>query len=55
MEQLEPDVVAIANECTTRAPANGTVEFMTAIGDVVHPLKSDALNSFGRGADTPVS
>ena len=35
MAQLEPDVVDIANGCVTRALASGTVEFMTAIGNVV--------------------
>lgn len=35
MEQLEPDVVALANDCTTAALANGTIDFMTAIGNVV--------------------
>ena len=29
MEQLEPDVVAIANECVTRALDGAAVEFMT--------------------------
>ena len=35
MAQLEPDVVAIANDCVTQALDSGTVEFMTAIGNVV--------------------
>jgi cytochrome P450 family 144 len=35
MAQLEPDVVEIANACVTRALADGSVEFMTAIGNVV--------------------
>ena len=35
MEQLEPDVIAIANERTTAASADGSVDFMTAIGNVV--------------------
>ena len=35
MEQLEPDVVAIVEECVTRALDNGPVEFVTAIGNVV--------------------
>ncbi len=35
MAELETDVVDIANECTTRALECGTVEFMTAIGNVV--------------------
>lgn len=35
MEELEPDVVDIANRCVTRAFDSGTVEFMTAIGNVV--------------------
>jgi cytochrome P450 len=35
MEELEPDVVDIANGCVTRALDSGTVEFMTAVGNVV--------------------
>jgi cytochrome P450 family 144 len=35
MEELEPAVVDIANRCVTRALDSGTVEFMTAIGNVV--------------------
>jgi cytochrome P450 family 144 len=35
MEQLEPDIVAIADACVTRALDGGTVEFMTTIGNVV--------------------
>lgn len=35
MDELEPDVAEIADECVTRALAGGTVEFMTAIGNVV--------------------
>ena len=35
MAQLEPDIVDIANGCVTRALESGTVEFMTAIGNVV--------------------
>ena len=35
METLEPDVVDIANGCVTRALADTTAEFMTAIGNVV--------------------
>jgi cytochrome P450 len=35
METLEPDVVDIANACVTRALERETVEFMTAIGNVV--------------------
>ena len=35
MEALEPDVVDIANDCVTRALDGGTVEFMTAVGNVV--------------------
>lgn len=35
METLEPDVIEIANGCVARALADGTVEFMTAIGNVV--------------------
>jgi cytochrome P450 len=35
MEALEPNVVDIANGCVTRALERGTVEFMTAIGNVV--------------------
>ena len=35
METLEPDVVDIANACVAHALADGTVEFMTAIGNVV--------------------
>ncbi|MDQ1461134.1 MAG: hypothetical protein QOI08_2618, partial [Actinomycetota bacterium] len=35
MAELEPDVVDIANECVTRALDRGTVDFMTAIGNVV--------------------
>jgi cytochrome P450 len=35
MAELEPDVVDIANACVTRALAGGSVEFMTAIGNVV--------------------
>ena len=35
MQELERDVVDIANGCVTRALGNGTVEFMTAIGNVV--------------------
>jgi cytochrome P450 len=35
MAELEPDVVDITNGLVTRALAHGTVEFMTAIGNVV--------------------
>lgn len=35
MKELEPDVVDIANRCVTRALRSGTVEFMSAIGNVV--------------------
>ena len=35
MAALEPDIVDIANGCVTRALESGTVEFMTAIGNVV--------------------
>jgi cytochrome P450 len=35
MAELEPDVVDIANRCVTGALDRGTVEFMTAIGNVV--------------------
>jgi cytochrome P450 len=35
MRQLEPDVVALAHECVTRALHRETVEFMSAIGNVV--------------------
>jgi cytochrome P450 len=35
MAQLEPDVVAIADECVMQALDRGTVEFMNAIGNVV--------------------
>jgi cytochrome P450 len=35
MAELEPDVVDIADGLVTRALAHGTVEFMTAIGNVV--------------------
>jgi cytochrome P450 family 144 len=35
METLEPDVVDLANGCVTRALDHGTVEFMSAIGNVV--------------------
>lgn len=35
MDELEPDIAEIADECVTRALAGGTVEFMTAIGNVV--------------------
>jgi cytochrome P450 len=35
MAMLEPDVVDIANACLTQALNGGTVEFMTAIGNVV--------------------
>jgi cytochrome P450 len=35
MDALEPDVADIANHCVTRALASGTVEFMTAVGNVV--------------------
>lgn len=35
MNQLEPDIVEIANGCVTRALDNETVDFMTEIGNVV--------------------
>jgi cytochrome P450 len=35
MAELEPTIVDIAHACVTRALDNGTVEFMTAIGNVV--------------------
>ena len=35
MAELEPDVVDITNRCVTRALEGGTVEFMSAIGNVV--------------------
>lgn len=35
MEQLEPDVVDIANGCVTRALNSGTADFMTTVGNVV--------------------
>jgi len=35
MEQLEPDVVEIANRCVMRALDRGTVEFMAGVGNVV--------------------
>jgi cytochrome P450 family 144 len=35
MAELEPDIVAIANGCVTSALESGTVEFMTAIANVV--------------------
>ncbi len=35
MAELEPDIADIADECVTRALADGTCEFMTAIGNVV--------------------
>jgi cytochrome P450 len=35
MEELGPDVVEIANECVMSALERGTVEFMSAIGNVV--------------------
>ena len=35
MAELEPDIVAIADACVTQALSSGTVEFMTAIGNVV--------------------
>jgi cytochrome P450 len=35
MAELEPDVADIADELVTRALAHGTVEFMTAIGNIV--------------------
>lgn len=38
MEQLEPDIVEIANGCLAGAVRSGTAEFMTAIGNVV-PIK----------------
>jgi cytochrome P450 family 144 len=35
MEALEPDIVDMANELVTQALDSGTVEFMTAIGNIV--------------------
>ena len=35
MEALEPDIVELANELLTQALDSGTVEFMTAIGNIV--------------------
>ncbi len=35
MAELEPDIVNIVDECVTRALGQGTVEFMTAIGNVL--------------------
>ncbi len=35
MAALEPDIVEIANQCVSRAVEEETVEFMTAIGNVV--------------------
>jgi cytochrome P450 len=35
MEALEPDIVELANELVTQALDSGTVEFMTAIGNIV--------------------
>jgi len=35
MEELEPDIVGIAEDCVTRALDQGTVEFMAAIGNVI--------------------
>jgi cytochrome P450 family 144 len=35
MEALEPDIIKLANELVTQALNNGTVEFMTAIGNIV--------------------
>ncbi len=35
MAELEPDVVDITNGCVTRALEGGTVEFMSAVGNVV--------------------
>jgi cytochrome P450 len=35
MSQLEPDIIDIADACVTRTLSSGTVEFMTAIGNVV--------------------
>jgi cytochrome P450 family 144 len=35
MEALEPDIVKLANELVTQALDSGTVEFMTAIGNIV--------------------
>jgi cytochrome P450 len=35
MAELEPDIVDIANGCVSRALEDGTVEFMTEIGNVV--------------------
>jgi cytochrome P450 family 144 len=35
MDALEPDVFDLADACVTQALADGTIEFMTAIGNVV--------------------
>ena len=35
MAELEPDIIDLANECTTQALDREAVEFMTAIGNVV--------------------
>ena len=35
MAELEPDIVNIVDECVARALGQGTVEFMTAIGNVL--------------------
>jgi cytochrome P450 len=49
MVELEPDVVEIANGLVTRALAAGTVEFMTAIGNVVPITMISRLIGFRDG------
>lgn len=50
MEQLEPDIFAIADACVTEALERETVEFMTAIGNVVPITMISRLVGF-RGGD----
>jgi cytochrome P450 len=49
MAELEPDVVEIANACVTRALADRSVEFMTAIGNVVPITMISRLIGFRKG------
>jgi cytochrome P450 len=49
MADLEPDIVEIAEDCVARALARGSVDFMTAIGNVVPITMISRLIGFRDG------
>ncbi len=49
MEQLEPDIVAIADRCVTDAVDRGSVDFMTTVGNLVPITMISRLIGFRDG------